>query len=258
MKDLKTTLLRPQQRAALEKDIEQSERMLPKAKDEGIAILQNSIKRSKKQLAEQAPEPLTGKEKDTLNALEKRLRDKIVTNMPTEEVMRKNPPGGVDWHMRWEKANKPLIRMWKNVKIQLNPDSTDRDLANIERYRPSGAAGRLRTDAQIQGHMSYGGVPDENWPFDAPENTAFAQAKKRFDEQEAESQVNAAIETFDKEEEARVLADEEAETTEKKPISPEQHAILVQRLANAREVRKQKLAEERQVEEAMKDVPVAG
>jgi hypothetical protein len=105
--------------------------------------------------------------------------------------------------------------------------------------------------------MSYVGVPDENWPFDAPENTALAQAQKRYEEQDAENQVNAAIESFDKAEEARVLADEEAETTEKKPLTPEQHAILVQRLANAREIRKKKLAEERQVEDAMQDVPDA-
>lgn len=258
MKDLNATLLRKHQREALEADIQHSEAMLPKAKDEGIQILRNSIKRAKKQLNDQAPEPLTGKEKDTLHNLEKRLLSKITTNMPTDEVMRKNPAGAVDWHTRWEKANKKLIRMWKNVRIQLNQDSTDRDLANIERYRPSGATDRLRTDAQISGHMSFHNIPEENWPFDAPENTALAQAQKRYDEQDAESQVNNAIEQFDKEEEQRILEDSEASTVEKKPLSPEQHAVLVQRLANARAVRKQKLEEERQVDEAMKDVPVAG
>lgn len=258
MKDLKTTLLRSHQREAIEKDIANSEAMLPRAKDEGIQILRNSIKRAKKQLNEQSPEPLTGKEKDTLFALEKKLLTKITTNMPTEEVMRKNPAGAVDWHTRWEKANKPLIRMWKNVRIQLNPDSTDRDLANIERHRPSGATDRLRTDAQISGHMSYNNIPDENWPFNAPENTALAQVQKRYDEEDAASQVNAALESFDKEEEKRILEDENEKGVEKKPLTPEQHAVLVQRLSKAREVRKQKLEEERQVDQAMEDVPAAG
>lgn len=257
MKDLNQTLLRHHQRAAIEKDIANSEAMLPKAKDEGVAILQSSIRKAKKQLNEQSPEPLSGKEKDTLNQLEKRLRQKITTNMPTEEVMRKNPAGAVDWHVRWERANKKLIKMWKNVRIQLNPDSQDRDLANIERYRPSGATDRMRTDAQISGHMSYGNVPDENWPFDAPENTALAQAQRRYDESDAENTVNAAIEEFDKNEEAELLANEEAETVEKKPLTPEQHAVLVQRLAKAREAKKKKMEEEQQVDEAMQDVPVA-
>jgi hypothetical protein len=256
MKDLNQTLLRQHQRSAIEKDIQQSEAMLPKAKDEGVAILQSSIRKAKKQLNEQSPEPLTGKEKDTLNQLEKRLRQKITTNMPPEEVMRKNPAGAVDWHTRWEKANKKLIKMWKNVRIQLSPDSQDRDLANIERYRPSGTTDRLRTDAQIAGHMSYSSVPDENWPFDAPENTALAQAKQRYEDHDAESAVNNAIENFDKEEDARILADEEAKTEEKKPVTPEQHAILVQRLANARAIQKKMREEERQVDKAMADVPV--
>lgn len=246
MKDLNATLLRYNQREDLIKDIENSERMLPKAKDEGVALLQNSIRRAKKQLNEQSPEPLSGKEKDTLNKLEKQLREKFTQNMPTQEVMRKNPAGAVDWHQRWEKRNKKLIRMWKNIKIQLNPDSQDRDLANIERYRPSGAVDRLRGDAQIPGVMSYHDIPEENWPFDPPLNTAAEQAKRRFEDADAETAVNAAIANLD-EEDAFVPE----EPKEKTPLTAEQKAVLVNRLALAREAKKQKAIEEAQVEEAL-------
>ena len=133
MKDLKTNLLRHHQRQELQTEIDGFNQAMPHAKGEDIGILQRRKKQTEKQLWSQSPEPLTGAEKDKLKALERRLRDRITENMPTEEVMRKNPVGAVDWHTRWSKATKPLVRMWKNARIQLNPDSEDRDLANIER-----------------------------------------------------------------------------------------------------------------------------
>lgn len=241
MKDLKTNLLRYHQREQLKGEIKQSEDMLPHAKPEERGAILAGITRSKKQLDSQSPGLLTGKEKDTLNNLEKKLRSRIVSNMPTAEVMRKNPAGAVDWHQKWEKVNKPLIRMWKNAMIQLNPDNSDRDLSNIERYRPSGQTDRMRTDAQIPGLMSYGSVPEENWPFDAPTNTALEQVKKHYDEDLAENDVNSALDELDK-----------AEDEEKVSMcSPEQRAILSERLAHGREVLAKKRADARQLAEAL-------
>ena len=263
MKDLKTNLLRHHQREQLNSEIEQSERMLQRAKPEDAPVIKAGIARAKRQLTTQSPEPLTGKEKDTLATLEKKLLKKITTNMPTEEVMRKNPAGAVDWHTRWEKQNKSLIRVWKNIRIQLNPDNNDRDLANIERFRPQGQANRIRTDAQIVGAMSYSDIPDEQWPFEAPTNTALEQAKRNntITELEAEAAVNQALEESD------LLADdvdtEDVEAVDQKPdgrkreVSPERHAILVQRLADARAIRKQKLEQERQLDETLTAVPDA-
>lgn len=253
MKDLKSTLLRYHQREQLQNEVTQAEEMLKHAKPDEKGVIASGIQRTKRQLQTQSPEPLTAKEKDTLNNLEKKLRDRITTNMPTEEVMRKNPAGAVDWHQKWEKANKPLIRMWKNARIQLNPDNEDRDLCNIERYRPSGAVDRLRTDAQISGVMSYHRIPEELWPFDAPTNTAAEQAKRVYNENEAESEVNKAIEELDAEE-ARSLTSDAVEA-EKEEISAERKAILVQRLAHAREVRKQQLAEQRKLDEQIAEIP---
>lgn len=254
MKDLKLNLLRFPQREQLQTEIAQAESMLPSAKPADRGLILAGINKSKRQLETQSPEPLTGKEKDTLSALEKKLVKKITTNMPTEEVMRKNPAGAVDWHDKWQNANKPLIRMWKNIRIQLNPDNYDKDLANIERYRPSGQTDRIRTDAQIVGLHSFTGIDEEQWPFDPPQNTALAQAKRHtITEDEAEAQVNDALDKFDAEE----LVEEPEGDGRKKPVSPEQHAILVKRLADARAAKQQKRAEELQLEETLQAVPVS-
>lgn len=254
MKDLKTNLLRYHQREQLKSDVANAEMMLPHAKAEDRGVLLSNIKRTKRQLDAQSPEPLTGKEKDTLNALEKKLRSRITTNMPPEEVMRKNPAGAVDWAAKWEKSNKSLIRMWKNIKIQLNPDSSDRDLANIERYRPSGQMDRLRGDAQIPGVMSYHNIPEEQWPFEPPTNTAAEQAKRRYEDHDAESEVNQALDDFDKAEE--VVEEDETVDKRKGEPSPERKAILQQRLANAREILAKQRAEQKQLDETLEAVPV--
>lgn len=253
MKDLNTNLLRFPQREQLQADIAQSEGMLSSAKPEDKPIIQSSIARTKRQLSTQSPEPLTPKEKDTLHALEKKLVKRITENMPTEEVMRKNPAGAVDWHTKWERRNKKLIRIWKNIKIQLNPDNSDKDLANIERYRPSGQTDRIRTDAQIVGLHSFTGIDEDQWPFDAPQNTALEQVKRHtMTEAEAEGAVNSALESLDAEELEEETNEEDGK---KKPVSPEQHAILVKRLADARAAKEKKRLEELQISETLQAVP---
>lgn len=246
MKDLKTNLLRYHQREQLQGEIRQAEDMLKQAKPEDRGTINANINRTKRQLESQSPVSLTGKEKDTLSALEKKLRSRITNNMPTQEVMRKNPAGAVDWHQKWEKINKPLIRMWKNATIQLNPDSSDRDLSNIERYRPTGQTDRMRTDAQIPGLMSYGNVPDENWPFDPSEGTALAQAQKHYDEEHADNDVNKALEDLD-------IAEEEEQVA---GCSPEQRLVLAERLAKGREVLRQKRELEKQINNPLEAAPV--
>ncbi len=146
------------------------------------------------QLSRYAPEPLKDAEKDKLAKMEVELRERITENMPTDEEMRKNPVGAVHHHTLWEKTHKQDILTWKNIKRQLEPDSDDPDLANIERYRPSGAMNRLRTDAQIHGVMSYGNVPEENWNrvFPGTPNSALAQAKRAEANTDDESMVSFA------------------------------------------------------------------
>ena len=69
MKDLNTNLLRFPQREQLQSDIENAETMLPHAKPDDRGTIVSNIKKSKAQLHAQSPEPLTGKEKDTLHFL---------------------------------------------------------------------------------------------------------------------------------------------------------------------------------------------
>lgn len=146
-------------------------------------LLQARSRSIDKQLEDFAPEPLPGDDKDRLAKLEVELRDAWTTGMPTEEQMRKNPAGMVDQHRKWEKANKGIIMKWKNIRRQLEPDSDDPDLANIERFRPDGVMDRLVSNAQIGGAMNYRNIPQEKWDLafegKKPENTALEQVKSR-------------------------------------------------------------------------------
>jgi hypothetical protein len=136
------------------------------------------IKRLEETLATQSPPVLSGAEKDKLVRRSHQLEEKILPGMLSQEEMRKNPAGSVGKFMRHEKAVKSHILEWKNIQLMLEPESNDPDIANIERLRPSGAMDRFRTDAQITGHMTYGNIPEEKWPFEAPKNTALEQAKR--------------------------------------------------------------------------------
>ena len=178
MKPLNVNLLRKRERDEKLDEIKRQETLLNHPKIEDKTQVKKNMAHLNKQLHDFSPEPLAPAEKDKLHNLEKQLAEKIREGMPTDETMRKNPVGAIDQHSAWEKAKKKLILAWKNVRIQLNPDSDDRDLANVERLRPSGQMDRLRTDAQISGHMTYGSVPEENWPFEPPKETALEQARR--------------------------------------------------------------------------------
>ena len=255
MKDLNVNLLRHHQREEMKDDIQNYDTMIPHAKPEERGMLMQRRDKAKRSLDTQSPEPLTGAEKDKLYKLEKRLKDKILNNMPTDEVMRKNPAGAVDWHQRWEKANKKLVRIWKNVRIQLNPDSQDRDLANIDRYRPSGQTDRMRTDAQIPGLISYGNVDEEQWPFEQPTNTALAQAQKHYDETTAEEDVNRALADMEAQDHKDPVAISHGFGPSGK-LSLEEFTALEARLKKAREVLAKKREDARNVDAVLESVPV--
>lgn len=145
-----------------------------------IAEARSRSRRLKQQLKDYSPPELTGAAKDKLAKRAKDLEDKILSGMPTHEEMRKNPAGMVGRHMRHEVSRKRDILEWKNIQIMLDPTSNDPDLANFERLRNQGQMDRLRTDAQIGGHMSYGNIPEWVWEriFDKAPNSALEQVKK--------------------------------------------------------------------------------
>lgn len=164
------SLLRPTQMVEHEHEIKVAKDQLqdPRTQDKGGA--RKRVHDLTRQYEAQAPRPVDGETKDAMHKEAQTLLNEIVPAMLTQEEMRKNPPGAVDRYRRGEgsKAMKQKIQRWKKLQLMLNadqshPSSWDRDAANIERYRPSGATDRFRSDAQITGKMSYGNVPDENW-----------------------------------------------------------------------------------------------
>lgn len=134
--------------------------------DEGRKMLVTRETSIKKELRDsRAPEL----EDDTKDALARRLddlEDSIKDGMPPHEVMRRNPAGAVDWHMKWERFNKASILERKNILRALNPGNTDKDLGNIELLRPtltSGGDASVMVNAQIPGKFGYNRVSKENW-----------------------------------------------------------------------------------------------
>lgn len=176
-------LLRHHQREDYKGEIESMETMLPQLKSQqDRGDVQRRLGRLKQSLLTQSPVELPGSAKDKLVIESRRLEESFRHGMVSKEEMRKNPTGTVGQHMKWEAANKKDILRWKNIQQMIDPESQDPDLSNVEKLRPSGTEDRLRTDAQIGGHMTFGRIPQEKWnqAFEGkgPVNTALEQAKR--------------------------------------------------------------------------------
>ena len=151
---------------------------------EGRAHLMKRQRDLKRELAKCTPPVLTGEQKDALNVRRKELETDIRVGMPTQEQMRRNPVGAVDQHRRWERRTGSAILEWKNIRRALEPDSEDRDLANVEILRssslPTNGTSTFMADAQIPGHFAMTPVAKENWPLGEPKvDTPLKQAEKR-------------------------------------------------------------------------------
>ena len=103
----------------------------------------------KRNLAAQTPPLLTPAQRDKIARIERVARETFTEAMPTQEQMRHAPPGALDHHQAWEAQHKRAILLWKRCQMLLHPTSQARDLANIERFRPSQATRSLMTDALI-------------------------------------------------------------------------------------------------------------
>ena len=217
-------LLRPHQMVQHEEDIRQCDADLANAGVKIKGIVHQRKKALEKQYLEQAPQPITdGALRDKVAKRINDLEEQIKVGLPTAEEMRKATNITVEQHRKWERANKPKIKEWRNLLRQLNtdtsdPDTHDRSLGDIERLRPMSAMDRMRTDGFITGKMSYGSVPQENWDaiFPAPQNTALEQAKRA---QVASTEVTHAQKS-------------------KRTMTPEQKAKAAANMAKARAARK--------------------
>lgn len=146
-------LLRPAQLEEMQSEVKAAEAKLsnPAIQDKGEARKQ--LIRTRATLDSQTPKPpVDGAEEGRMVARSKQLLDEVLAGMPSQEEMRKAPPGAVDKHMGWEKRNKAKILEWKNLQLRLRPG--EREAANLERYRPAGSTLSM-DNAFIQGKAIY-------------------------------------------------------------------------------------------------------
>jgi len=133
-----------------------------------VRNLRNRRKQIKRELDNQSPpRDLTGEQKNAIYALQKEAEEKIRPGLLPVEDMLKSPVGAVDQNIKFQAATKAWQLIWKNCRRLLNPDSEEKDLANIETLRPRryvpGGNGVVLGDAEIPGQFSYSHIPDENW-----------------------------------------------------------------------------------------------
>ena len=144
-------LYRPDQLESAKQEIRSLESKLsnPLIQDKGE--VQKQLRRARHTLETQTPiRPATVEEEGRMVARSKELLSNILEGMPSQEEMRKCPPGAIDKHRRWEARNKKKILEWKNLQLRLTAGSGENEIANLERHRPT--ASTLNMDsAQIQG-----------------------------------------------------------------------------------------------------------
>jgi len=125
----------------------------------------------KRDLKTQSPPPLTANQRDKVDRLNRLCLAQFREGMPTDEQMRRKPPGAVDHHRKWDEQNKRAVLFWKTTQLLKHPDSQDVDLCNVERFRPSPGTRNLNVDAQIPGVFAlspeakdkYDEVFDKDW-----------------------------------------------------------------------------------------------
>jgi len=129
-------MLRPQQRQELLSDQKMLQNKLknPFIQDKGAVSTQ--LRRLNTQIETQSPKPFASDEVDKAVRREAQLKDDILIGMPSQEEMRKSPPGAIGKHMAWEKRNKQKIKEWKDLRLRLNSGTDDPDIANLEQFRP--------------------------------------------------------------------------------------------------------------------------
>jgi hypothetical protein len=165
-------LLRPSQLADARNELKSLEARLqsPHIEDKGEVARQ--LRRVSKTVADQTPIPPTSAEEEgRMVARSRSLLSDILQGMPSQEEMRKAPPGAVDKHMRWERANKQKILEWKNLQLRMT-HGEDAEAANLERHRPTGSSLNMDS-AFIQGKQFF--MPETTSP-----SVVFSEAQIAF------------------------------------------------------------------------------
>lgn len=148
-------LLRPAEAESRKDEIKKLEEKLSSKHIEDKGEVNRQLRMAKKDFDTQiARPPETRDEEDRMVKRSRDLLSKILPGMPSQEEMRKAPPGAVDKHMAWERRNKKAILEWKHLQLRLTAGSGNREVANLEKHRPT--VSTLSMDnAQIPGKAIY-------------------------------------------------------------------------------------------------------
>jgi len=127
--------------------------------------LEAHMRRIDHEISTHSPPDLTPEERDQKARECREIEERLVPLMPSDTQMRRNPPGVVGQHKRFDKASKKTdffpegdIFRWKNNQLALNKGDDDPDVANFERLRPLDNHGSM-LGAQIPGKMFFGTNP---------------------------------------------------------------------------------------------------
>lgn len=153
-----TNLLRPTQIRDTKDEIRRLEFTLtqPDLQDRGEAIRQ--LNSEKKSLENFSPKPFAGEDLDAAVKEERELREGMVEGMPTQEEMRRGPPGSLGKHIAWDKKNKNKLLRWKHLMLRLNSGTNDTEVANFEKFRPTSTHRMDTRDAFIPQETDYFGL----------------------------------------------------------------------------------------------------
>lgn len=152
--------------------------------DRGAAVMRH--REVKKTLETQAPKPITGERANDVHRLATEVLDTVLKPaMLPRAVSRRNPPGAVDHVLKNELSPtyKRAAIAWKRAQWALDPETSDPNHTNLERFRPEGMAGdtsTFMTSAQIPGNFAMSAQAKEHWPLGEPTaDTALKQVQRR-------------------------------------------------------------------------------
>lgn len=160
--------LRPHQIDEIENEKKVIEHTLTNQRDiQDRSNLQATLRRIDKSIEEKAPPDLTGEDRDRMTRECGEIEARLQPLMPSDEQMRRNTPGTVGQHNRFDKAAKDSTHFdegdlshWKDNQLALHKGLNDPDIANFERMRPLHNAGSM-LGAQIPGQQYHGTNPSQ-------------------------------------------------------------------------------------------------
>ncbi len=159
--------LRPSQVSDIENEKQVILRTLEGRDVQDRGNLTAHIGRIDRQLELQAPPDLTGEQRDQAVRENREIEARLIPLMPSDAEMRRNPPGVVGRHKKYDKASKSKkyfkegdIFRWKDNRLALHKGDDDPDVANFELMRPLDNMGSME-GAQIPGQRYHGTNPSE-------------------------------------------------------------------------------------------------